>query len=124
MNVPAALREADQARRAAMISGDALALDQLLADDLTWTHSSGKTETKAEFIAAIVDGHVTYESLAVSDEQVRSAGDALVHGGMLHGRASRGGQPKALAAKFLAVWRNGGGGLQLVAWQSTNLPDA
>ncbi len=117
------LRQLDEQRRRAMINVDAEALGRLLADDLVWTHSSGTTETKTEFIAAIVEGRVAYQDLVISREQIRRINAAVVHQGMLTGMASRDGQKKALCAKFLAVWRDVkdlDGSLQLAAWQSTN----
>lgn len=112
--------ERDAQRRQAMISADQNALNDLLADDLTWTHSSGATESKAEFIAAIVERRVVYEQLDVSEDQLRGDGEVVLHNGRLRGRASRDGQAKALHAKFLAVWRVSDGQLRLAAWQSTN----
>src|SRR4029450_1136152 len=43
-----------EARRIeAMVKKDIATLDALLADDLTYTHSGGTTDTKASFIALI-----------------------------------------------------------------------
>lgn len=117
------LRQLDKQRRNAMIAADAESLGRLLADDLIWTHSSGATETKTKFIAAIVEGHVAYRELVISRDQIRRISTAVVHQGILTGTASRDGLEKALCAKFLAVWRDVesvGGSMQLTAWQSTN----
>jgi ketosteroid isomerase-like protein len=46
------INAAVEAYRTAMLKGDAAALDKLYHADLTYEHSSGKTETKAEAIAA------------------------------------------------------------------------
>lgn len=123
MTSPEQLLRCDAERRRAMIDADAQALDRLLADDLTWTHSSGATESKAEFIAAIVAGAVVYDALEVEQDQVRGDGKQLVHNGVLRGNASRDGQPKQLKAKFLAIWRVTDEQLRLIAWQSTNFSD-
>ncbi len=114
------LLDADRARRQAMINADGDTLDLVLADDLTWTHSSGVTESKAEFIKAITERSVVYESLEIEQDQVRKAGTVLVHNGVLSGTASRNGEAKSLYAKFLAVWRVEEP-MQLLAWQSTNI---
>ena len=113
---PEALDTYDLARRRAMIDADEAALDALLADDLTWTHSSGVTESKSEFIAAITTRRVVYEVLEVTEDIQRRYGDTFVHSGVLHGRASRDNQSKLLGARFLAVWREAGGRLKLHAW--------
>ena len=110
----------DRERRDAMVAADVNALRDLLADDLTWTHSSGTTESKAEFTAAIEAQTVVYEELEVEQDHVRGTENVSIHSGILKGRASRNGQTKSLHAKFLAVWQVLDGQLQLVAWQSTN----
>ncbi len=115
--------EADAARRQAMIHGDVDALLTLLADDLVWTHSSGATEGKADFIGAIAAQAVRYESLEIDGDEVREEGALAVHNGVLRGSASRGGQNKKLHARFLAVWRFAGDKPELMAWQSTNVSD-
>lgn len=123
MSDAAQLLELDHRRRQAMIGADADALESLLADDLIWTHSSGITESKAEFINAISKQQVEYQVLEVEQDQVRSLGPMALHQGTLKGTAVRDGQAKSLYAKFVAVWRAAEVGdepMQLIAWQSTN----
>ena len=103
-----------------MVQGDTHLLAPLLADDLIWTHSSGLVENKEAFIAAIASGNVSYEALDISQDEIRGDGTLVVHDGVLRGRASRGGQSKALHARYLAVWRSVGNTFELMAWQSTN----
>ena len=114
------LLEADAARRQAMVQGDTHCLASLLAEDLTWTHSSGAVENKEAFIAAIASGNVRYEALEIAQDEIRGDGALVVHDGVLRGRASRGGQSKVLHARYLAVWRSVGNTFELMAWQSTN----
>ena len=121
MNNRERLLEADAQRRQAMIKADADALARLLAEDLIWTHSSGKTESKSEFIEALAAGAVAYERLEVSQDRVLHSGAHFIHQGVLSGRAIRDDKEKLLDARFLSVWQEAGGQLQMVAWQSTQL---
>lgn len=114
------LLKADAARRRAMIEADVDTLNALLAEDLCWTHSSGAVEDKGAFVDAIATAAVSYEALEVEADEIRAEGTLVVHQGRLRGRASRGGQSKALQARFLAVWRSVDERLELIAWQSTN----
>lgn len=114
-----ALKAADQARREAMISGDTDTLAQLLSDDLIWTHSSGKTDSKASFLESIGSGVVQYKSLEVSNETISRYGDLFIFHGRLNGQASRNGVVKELKSRFLSVWRKDGDAYQMLAWQST-----
>lgn len=113
------LRDADQRRRDAMIAADAQALGGLLADDLVWTHSSGGRDDKAAFLERIAAATTRYLELTVSDDAVSEHPTLLLHHGTLTGRAVVNGQEKALRNRFLAVWRDDAGRLELMAWQST-----
>ena len=48
--------ELENQRIAAMIAGDEATLDAVLADDLIYTHSTARVETKAEFIGNVTSG--------------------------------------------------------------------
>ena len=114
-----ALRAADRRRRDAMIAGDVAALDALLADELVWTHSSGKRDGKKSLLGNIAAGAVDYHELEVGDDAVWSHGGVLIHHGDLLGRVSVDGREKALSNRFLSVWRRSGDAFELLAWQST-----
>ena len=116
----ALLKTADDARRRAMITGDVETLARILADDLRWTHSSGVVEDKQTVLESIRSGAVSYQELIVADDTITALGTVALHAGTLRGEASRNGQSKSLAARFLAVWRQVDGQPQLLAWQSTN----
>ena len=65
-----ALMNADTQRRVAMVSSDVVALGDYLADDLSWTHSSGKTDSKESFLAGMASGTTVYHSLDVRDTKL------------------------------------------------------
>ncbi|MFW6094517.1 MAG: nuclear transport factor 2 family protein [Pseudomonadota bacterium] len=113
------LRRADRRRRDAMISADVAALDALLADELVWTHSSGRKDDKAAFLEKIAAGSADYRSLEVSDDTVSSHGAIAIHHGTLTGRVAVDGREKELRNRFLSVWARTGETLRLLAWQST-----
>jgi ketosteroid isomerase-like protein len=115
------LLAADRARRAAMIAADVPALAALLADDLIWTHSSGKIDDKAALLATIESGAVVYQVLEVEGTQVRQRGDVFVLQGTLRGRVSKDGAERPLNNRFLSVWQRGPGGFEMLAWQSTGI---
>jgi ketosteroid isomerase-like protein len=115
------LREADWRRRQAMIDGDAATLKRLLADDLIWTHSSGRTDDKRSLLDRIESKAVTYLSLEVADDVVSRHGDVMIHHGALEGLVSVDGRERVLRNRFLSVWKVSGGAFELLAWQSTGL---
>lgn len=112
-----------QARRfQAMTEADADELDTILADDLTYTHTTGNTQTKSAFLSALASGLV-YESIEPSEVQVRIYGSVAVVTGNSAMRVSAGEQQFALSIRFVEVYRQQADTWQLVAWQSTRMPE-
>jgi len=64
----AAVRANYEAQRRAMVAGDADALGALLADGFTLTHMTGYRQPKAEWLADVRSGEMTYH--AMDDVQV------------------------------------------------------
>lgn len=90
MTVPSTIDDAELAVRAALArfnaaakTGDAAALGALLADDLMYSHSNAKVETKAECIAALVRSNIDFRERESWTVQVYNGGTcAMVHGKM------------------------------------------
>src|SRR5947209_13235676 len=65
----------------ATMKKDGAALDKLLHPDLTYSHSSGMNQTKAEVLKAVTTGKATTEAIEFSDTTLRVYGNtALVRG--------------------------------------------
>ena len=116
-----ALLDADLKRRTAMIEGDAETLDNLLHKDLTWTHSSGRTDNKESFLAMIREANTVYKDINLVESNSLHHDNAYVLSGLFEGNAIVNGTPKALKNKFLSVWVETDNGLQMLAWQSTGV---
>src|SRR2546423_5196557 len=64
----------------ATMKKDTAALDKLLHSDLTYSHSNGHTETKAEVLKSVASGKATVEAIDFADTTVRIYGNtALVN---------------------------------------------
>jgi len=61
--VKAAVLRCDEARAYATVSANTLALEDQLHDDCLYTHASGRTQTKKEFIAALAAGDLRYATM-------------------------------------------------------------
>ena len=64
-----------QAVQQAMIDKDIDVLDEIILDGTTFTHMSGKTQTKDEYFADIRDGSLDYQSYTMKDAKVVIDGD-------------------------------------------------
>ena len=112
-----------EARRCdGMVAADVGALDQLLSDDLSWTHSSARQDTKASFLAGLQAGGTRYLEIRRSDEQVRLHGEVAVVTGIAHMRAIINGEERQLRNRYTNVWTKSEKGWRMIAWQSTAVP--
>jgi ketosteroid isomerase-like protein len=64
--------------RAAQVAADAKALDALCADELSYSHSDGRVEDKATFIANATNGKSKFLSLEYQDPKIRVVGTAAI----------------------------------------------
>jgi len=113
----------EQQRFAAMQAADIATLDRLLSADLTYTHSSGKLETKQEFLGGIRSGALKYRTVAPEGLSVRVYESAAVVTGRCHFQVEADGRQLDLQVRFTDVYVKRDGAWQLVAWQSTRLPE-
>jgi ketosteroid isomerase-like protein len=67
-----------EAFRAAQVAADAKAFDALCAPELSYSHSDGRVETKAEFIANATNGKSKVLSLAYKDPKIRVVGNVAI----------------------------------------------
>ena len=67
-----------EAFRAAQVGADAKAFDTLCAPELSYSHSDGRVEDKAAFIAGATSGRSKFLSLAYNDLKVRVVGNVAV----------------------------------------------
>jgi len=112
------VREASAAWRQAVVKQDEAALQRVLAEDLTYTHASGMTQDKAEYIAAIAKGSGRYESFTESDTKIRVYGKAAVLTGLVDVKlAGR----EAYRVRTIEVYVENGGRWQLAAKQSARI---
>src|SRR5690349_11584280 len=106
----------------ATIQRDVAALERLLAEDLTYTHSSGRVETKAAFLESIRAGNPRYHRIERSDVIVRIYDDAVaIVTGLARFTVTLNGQDKLSYARFTNVWTRSedASRWRFSAWQST-----
>ena len=118
------VKESEKTWAAATVAADEARLRSVLADDLTYTHSNGETDTKAVYISNLKDGTRKYSKLEHEAMDVRLYGDTAVLSGTLQvAVASRGGSPNQMRMRILHVWTWKDGRWQMVAHQSLRLPN-
>lgn len=113
----------DRKRMQAMADKDIATLNALLADDLIYTHSSARLDTKQSLIGNMESGSTVYNAVEPSDVKAQDLGSAVVLTGVARIRVTSGGNPNAFAVRFTDVYANKGGKWQMVTWQSTRLAE-
>jgi ketosteroid isomerase-like protein len=119
-----AVKAAEKTWASATVAGDEATLKQVLADDLTYTHSNGEIDTKAVYIGNLKSGARKYHKLNHEGMDVRLYGNTAVLSATAQVETSqKGGSPSPAHLRFLHVWVLQGGRWQLVAHQSLRLPN-
>ena len=113
----------DKKRMNAMAKKDIATLNALLSDDLVYTHSSARIDTKQSLIRAMESGATVYTAVEPSDVQAQDLGEAVVLTGVARISVMSRGNPNTFSVRFTDVYANKGGQWQMVAWQSTRLPE-
>jgi ketosteroid isomerase-like protein len=113
----------DQKRMTAMAQKDISTLKTLLSDDLIYTHSSARLDTKESLIGNMESGSTVYTAVEPSDVKAQDLGDAVVLTGSCRISVMSQGRPNSFSVRFTDVYANKGGRWQMVTWQSTRLPE-
>ena len=107
--------------KAATMKKDRAALEKLLHADLTYSHSSGQNQTKAEVLESVINGKATVEGIDFSATTVRIYGKTALVKGVVDIRNSTDGKVTPAHLNILHVWIKGPQGWQMVARQATRL---
>ncbi|MGH7098876.1 MAG: nuclear transport factor 2 family protein [Stellaceae bacterium] len=113
----------DKGRMEAMARKDIAMLNELISDDLVYTHSSARIDTKGSLIGAMESGKTVYTAVVPSDVKAQDCGDTVVLTGSARISVNSGGNAMNFGVRFTDVYVNKGGHWQMVAWQSTRLPE-
>jgi len=106
-----------------MINSNIEELDKILSDDLTYTHTSGWQETKAEFLSSLKAQKVNYQSIKPREIEVRVYQNTIVVTGISDMQVISQNQQFSFSIKFIEVYHKKKESWQLVAWQSLRLPE-
>ena len=113
----------DRRRMQAMAAKDVAQLEALLADDLVYTHSSARLDTKQSLLANMKSGATVYSSVEPSDVKAQDLGDVVVLTGAARIRVASQGKELDFTVRFTDAYARRNGRWQMVVWQSTRLAD-
>jgi ketosteroid isomerase-like protein len=105
----------------AVVARDRAVLETLYAPGLSFTHSSGKQENKAEAIEAAINGKDRIESMDLTDVSVSSYGTTALVKARIAMRLNSGGTISTINLDALHVWIKISSRWQMVARHATRL---
>ena len=118
-----AVAKSVEAFRAAQVAADAKAFDALCAAELSYSHSDGRVEDKAAFIANATNGKSKFLSLKYEDPKVRVVGPAAIVRFHWLGEAEAvaDGKKSSTNLHILMNWQKQGADWKLLSRSSTKL---
>ncbi|HZO28303.1 MAG TPA: nuclear transport factor 2 family protein [Chloroflexota bacterium] len=115
--------ELDRQRMQATVKQDFATLESIIADDLIYTHSTARIDTKESLIGNMKSGRTVYTGLEASDVVAQDLGTAVVLTGVARVNVNSNGNPVSFGIRFVNVYANRGGEWKMVTWQSTKTPE-
>ena len=117
----AAVAQAVEAFRNAMLKADRSQFEALCADQLSYGHSAGRIETKAQFIDAVTSGQSVWKFITLTDQSHRIVGNNAIVRHVLTGETERDGKTNPVKIGVLMVWHKQDGNWKLLARQAYRL---
>ena len=123
MDETPAVAAAAERLRLAMIDPTKDNLGALVADELSYGHSSGKVDTKASFIADLLSGASDFVTITITEQTIKVLdGNVAIVRHTLAADSNDSGKPGKVLIKILGVWQKQGGQWKLIARQAVRPP--
>ena len=107
--------------RQAMVSADENSLNEMTAEKLSYGHSAGYVERKAEFIRKLTSGENDFISIALSDQTISVSGNVAVVRHRLEAKTTDNGKPNDIKLLVLMVWQKQNKEWKLIARQAVKI---
>jgi hypothetical protein len=115
----ATVRDLEDRRYRAMLTGEFEVLAQLAHPALAYTHSDGNLDDLGSYLAKCRQGRYIYHSIEHPIETITVVGDTAVVIGEMNATITTDGVRKVLTNRALAVWVHTADGWKLLAYQPT-----
>jgi hypothetical protein len=119
-----AVKKAVEEMKAAYLKQDKAKLEAMTLPQLTYSHSDGRIEDKAKFIAGLMGRKATVKSLEYPDMTVYVVGNTGVARHLWVSQTELDGKVTDTKIGVMQVWQKDGGGWKLLARSSYRFPPA
>ena len=118
----AALAQSIETLRQGILEANKAKLDQVSASQISYGHSDGRVQNKAEFIDGVMTRKQIQKSLTFPELKVFVAGNSAVARHIYLGESELDGKQTNTRIGALQVWQKQDGGWKLLARQGFRLP--
>jgi ketosteroid isomerase-like protein len=122
-SVEQAVMQMEEDLRAAITKSDTKTYRSLLGDDYVFTNQDALVRTKAQMVSAYDSGSLKYESIKFDEIKVHAYGDTAVVTGRSTQKGKDNGKDLAGQFRYTRVYVKRQGRWQIVATQSTGIPE-
>lgn len=120
----AAVAQAVEAFRNAMLKADKDQFAALTAEQLSYGHSAGRVEDKAQFIAAATSGQSTWKFITLTEQTNKIVGNTAIVRHTLTGETERDGKTTPVKIGVMMIWHKHENQWKLLARQAFRFPEA
>lgn len=117
----AALNQAVDSLRKAMIAKDGKQFEVLISENVSYGHSAGRIETKAEFIKVALASKSVLKSLTFTEQTNKITANSAIVRFMYNGESELDGKTTTTKIGVLTVWQKEQGAWKLYARQAFRL---
>ncbi len=116
------VEKATEQLRVLMLTPDQKGLENITHEELSYGHSSGKVESREEFIETLVSGRSDFRKIALKDQKITVAGNTAVVRHTLEADTFDGGVAGSIRLHIVLVWAKEKNTWKLLARQAVKLP--
>ena len=119
-----AVAQAVAALTRAMLNPERAALEALTHEGLSYGHSAGRIETRAQFIANLMERNNPFGEITLTNQTIQVNGEDAIVRHVFTGHTTGGGRVTPVNIGILQVWKKQGGAWKLYARQAFTRPQA
>src|SRR5262245_10658645 len=116
-----AVADAVEKLKQAMIDGNKTGLENAVADQLSYGHSSGRVENKKEFVDKIVSGQSDFVTIDLQDQTISISDNTAIVRHKLNATTNDSGKPGEVHLLVLLVFQKQKGAWKLLARQAVKV---
>lgn len=105
----------------AIVDPEKVLLENIVSEGLSYGHSGGKVQNKAEFVDDLINGAFNFSSVTPTDQTISISGKNAIVRHIFVAKATNAGVPTDIRIGNVMVWRKEGGQWKLLARQAFRL---